>query len=136
MRRKLARKRRKMSRPDPKAAKLLEQIPQLFHDDGCSNSPDGLFGFNFRWACRIHDWMYCTRCHKPGLMNYHRKLVADRVLKINIAAALPFRWRWVKHVYYAAVYVAGGLGSFNSCGRSAGERCRHNMPIPDWMRVD
>ena len=25
-----------------------------FSDDGCTVSPDGLFGYDFSWACRIH----------------------------------------------------------------------------------
>lgn len=121
-------------RPIPPAAQaILDRIPADFRDDGCSRSPDSLFGFNFRWACRIHDWSYCTRAHQPGSMTYGWKVAADFTLRENLRSALPLRWRWVRFIYQGAVLAFGGFGSFNSCGPEAGERCRHAMRRPPWM---
>ena len=131
-------------KPIPADARaVLARIPDHFVDDGCSNSPDSWFGFNFRWACRIHDWRYCTRCHAPGTMTYNAKLVAEDEIKDNIKASLPLRWRWVRFVYYGAVFTLGGFGAFDTCGRrpagaSDGQLeaglCRHGMPMPEWMK--
>jgi hypothetical protein len=32
--------------------------PQAFTCDGCTFSPDGMFGIDWREACRWHDWAY------------------------------------------------------------------------------
>jgi hypothetical protein len=32
--------------------------PDWFTGDGCSFSPDGFWGRNWREACRYHDWAY------------------------------------------------------------------------------
>jgi hypothetical protein len=111
----------------------LREIPKNFVDDGCSNSPDGWFGFEFQWACRIHDYRYCTRCHDPGTMTYGMKLFADNELKRNIRYSLPWRWRWVRYVYHAGVWFGGNFSAWDSCGPDAGEVCRHGMSQPDWM---
>lgn len=37
-----------------------QRPPAWFIGDGCSFSPDGLFGHDWREACRWHDWAY--RC--------------------------------------------------------------------------
>lgn len=121
--------------PIPEDAKrLLDLIPADFNDDGCSNSPDSIFGFDFKWACRIHNWSFCTRCHPPGTRTYAAEAQANIRLKRHIDAALPFRWSWVKYVYYTAVWRYGGMGAFNSCGPEAGFRCRHGQVQPKWMR--
>lgn len=120
--------------PTPEDAKrLLELIPAEFSDDGCSNAPDGIFGFDFKWACRIHNWSYCTRCHGPGTRTHLVKVQADNRLKRHIDQSLPFRWSWVKYVYYTAVWRYGGMGAFNSCGPEVGFKCRHQMVMPEWM---
>lgn len=122
------------SLPIPDEARYyLALIPAEFRDDGCSRSPDSLFGFDFRWACRLHDWSYCTRAHPPGSLTYARKVAADYTLREHLKAALPLRWRWVRFIYQGAVLAFGGFGSFNSCGPEAGELCRHAMRRPPWM---
>ena len=115
------------------ARRELAAIPEDFVDDGCSNALDSLFGFVFAWACRIHDFYYCTRCWPAGRMTWGHKVVADNKLKLYMRASLPLRWRWVRYAYKTAVFAFGGFGSFDSCGPAAGERCRHNMPAPGWM---
>ena len=122
-------------RPLPQMAlEILKKIPTEFHDDGCSNSPDEVFGFEFRWACRIHDWRYCTRCHLPGTMHYASKQRADRELRQFIRASLPWRWRWVSRIYWRGVQAGGGFDAWNSCGPEDGQRCRHNVAMPSWMQ--
>jgi len=121
---------------------LLTQIPESFLDDGCSNSPDSIFGFNLRWACRLHDWRYCGRCHPPGRMTQADRLLADKEIKQYIGQALPWRWRWVKYVYFAVLRRAGGTTAWNSCGPAPWgvtenqhdrDVCRHNIERPEWM---
>ena len=112
----------------PEAQLVLEQIPEGFADDGCSNAPDQFWGFDFTWACRIHDWRYCTRCHDPAIMHNDTRFRADGELAINIRNALPWRWRWLAFFYERAVRAAGGYDAFDSCGPEDGPRCRHGMP--------
>lgn len=124
-------------RPIPdEAVEILRQIPLHFVDDGCSNSPDDLFGFDFRWACRIHDWRYCSRTGHLLEMDYRKKVTADEELRENIRGSLPWRWRWAGWIYEGAVRFAGGWGSWNSCGPEAGEHCRHGMAIPESWGVE
>lgn len=123
-------------RPIPPVARgLLAEIPEEFVDDGCSTAPDALFGFRLGWACRIHDWMYCTRAWPAGTMDQHHRKHADDLLGEMIRQALPWRWRFVGWIYRAAVRRHGGHAAFDSCGGEAGERCRHNLPRPGWMEV-
>lgn len=134
--------RRHVQLPIPAAAlTLLKQIPVHFRDDGCSASPDAWFGFYFRWACRIHDWRYCTRCHPPGTMTGRAKRQADRELREGVKASLPWRWKWIGRVYEAAVRTNVN-GSFDTCGPVPEEAtdyqrksglCRHGVPAPNWM---
>jgi hypothetical protein len=124
------------------AARVLAQIPDRFHDDGCSNSPDSWFGFDFSWACRIHDWRYCTRAQALAgcETSPEAKAYADKRLREDIAASLPTRWGWVKYVYWRAVARLGD-GSYDSCqkefagGRSLSQAtrgvCRHELPWPE-----
>jgi hypothetical protein len=112
------------------AVEILRNIPSEFVDDGCSASPDSLFGFDFRWACRVHDWRYCSRCHPPQVMTQHGRTKADEELRRFISVSLPKRWRWVKWVYYSAVVAFGGVKAWDCCGPEVGERCKHNMPLP------
>lgn len=121
-------------RPVPEKAKgVLNQIPKTFKDDGCSNSPDDLWGFDFGWACRIHDWRYCTRCHPAGSRDYEHRQRADRELRENLRTSLPWRWRWVSWIYWRGVQAGGGFDAWNSCGPEDGDRCRHNRKMPRWM---
>ncbi|MCI0408176.1 MAG: phospholipase [Acidobacteria bacterium] len=119
--------------PSPIAVALLRDIPEEFVDDGCSAAPDGWLGFDFRYACRIHDWAYCTRAHPAGHMTQAHRHWADHLLGVLIAAALPWPWRWVGWTYRLMVHRHGGTTAYDSCGPEAGERCRHNLPRPRWM---
>lgn len=125
--------RRQLSIPS-KAREVLGRIPPSFYDDGCSNAPDSLFGFNFKWACRIHNWRYCTRAHHPGTMTQSTRRVADYELKQNIRTSLPWRWRWVCLIYRFFVWRYGGVKAFDSCDSTLGIKCRHNMTQPPWMQ--
>jgi hypothetical protein len=113
---------------------VLDKIPGEFIDDGCSKAPDSIFGYDLSEACRIHDFRYCTRCHEPGTMSLKAQKEADRELRKNLSGLLPWRWRWIKWGYYAAVWRYGGFGSWDSCGFSVGPRCRHNMSPQQWMQ--
>jgi len=115
---------------------LPPDIPETFVDDGCSNSPDGLCGTDFRWACRIHDWRYCTRCHPFGTMCWKHRLKTDRELRRNLAVALPWWNQWIRFAYWFAVRRFGSFHAYDTCGPEAGERCRHNMEQPGWMKFD
>ena len=113
---------------------LLDSIPRDFIDDGCSNVRDSLVGYDFRAACRIHDWAYCTRCWSAGSMTQAHREWADQNLKLFIKAMLPWRMRWVGWWYRAGVHLGGGISAFDSCGPTRGSRCRHGMSMPDWMK--
>jgi hypothetical protein len=117
------------------AVGILAALPAAFKDDGCSNSPDSLFGFNFKWACRIHDSRFCSRSNLAGSMNQSARRRADRELRKFIRQSLPWRWRWVSWVYYGFVRHYGGRAAYNSCGADAGKKCRHNLVQPRWMKA-
>jgi hypothetical protein len=124
----------RVQRPIPvEAQRLLDEIPDYFIDDGCSNSPDTIWGFDLRPFCKIHDWRYCGRSHPAGTMHYANKLVADDELAENIGSALPWRWRFVRILYLRGVQIGGGFDAWNSCGPEDGELCRHNVELPAWM---
>ena len=123
-------------RPIPADAQaILNAIPFRFIDDGATNAPDGICGFEFRWASRIHDWRYDTRSHPPIEMTQAHRHLADAELERNVRSALPWRYRWIGWVYFAAVDRFGGDEAWNSCGPEAGVLCRHNMPLPPWLMV-
>ena len=130
------------------AHSILAKIPAEFVDDGCSNSPDGFlhiiskrwlfrwlkrFARSFLWCCKIHDWRYCSRCHRAGSMNQAARKFADKELGWNIRGVLVFLMKWWGWGYFKATSEFGGRRAWNSCGPASGERCRHNMPKPDWM---
>lgn len=121
------------------AANQLRKIPNHFIDDGCSNSPDSWFGFDFSWACRIHDWRFCTRAQPDGEMTDERREAADLHLRQDIRASLPWRWRWIRWIYYRAVRRFGEK-AFDSCPaqfaagvsrtQARAAVCRHGMTWP------
>ena len=106
-----------------------------FEDDGLSGGfPDWMYR---RWelsiAGRVHDWHYCTRCHKAGSMTDQSKKFADKALRKHARELLPWYLNLAPVVLYVGVYVGGGFGSWDSCGTEVGDRCRHNIKQPDWM---
>jgi hypothetical protein len=127
--------------PPELALELLERIPDEFNDDGCSHSPDRLWWFGwwwFRWACRIHDWRYCGRCHAPGSMNQTARRWADTELGLFIRLSVP-PWAWpVATLYRVTVRRHGGRSAWHSCGpytwsEDPAGLCRHGIARPDWM---
>jgi hypothetical protein len=114
---------------------LLEQIPDRFKSDGCSNSPDRWLGFDFRPYCLIHDWEHCTRCHKPEDMGNEERIESNARLRRGLRAAVPWRWGFVKWCYWTMVHYFSGVTSWDSCGPEVGKTCRHNMLKPRWMRT-
>lgn len=119
----------------PEVQALLDAIPAEFIDDGCSNSPDDIWGFELNYACRRHDWRYCSRAHDAGELHFDDKMDADRELGRLIGEALPWRWRWIRRVYLRAVQIGGGFDAYNSCGPEDGEACRHGLALPAWMEA-
>lgn len=120
------------------AVKLLSEIPPNFYDDGCSSAPD----LSFKWACRIHDWFYCTRAHPEGQMTDEWRSFADHVVRELIRASMPAPLRWIGNLYFRILRALGGH-AFNTCGPDPDgvmpfERmlglCRHSLQKPDWMR--
>ena len=106
-----------------------------FEDDGLSGGfPDWMYR---RWELsicgRVHDWHYCTRCHKAGSMTDKSKKFADKALRKHARELLPWYVKVAPIVLYIGVYVGGGFGSWDSCGSEEGDRCRHNIKQPDWM---
>jgi hypothetical protein len=118
------------------ASYTLTSIPERFTDDGCSYSPDSLFHSEIGWACRIHDFRYCSRSEGPTEMLPEQRMAADKELRDNLALSFP-RWLgWVRFLYYRAVRRFGSMHAWDSCGYDAGERCKHNMNRPLWMEED
>ena len=106
-----------------------------FEDDGLSGGfPDWMYN---RWdlsnAGIVHDWHYCTRCHKPGSMTDTSKKFADKALRVHARELLPWYLRLAPWILYIGVAIGGGYGSWDSCGPEAGARCRHNIEQPPWM---
>lgn len=114
---------------------MTPAIPDSFVDDGCSNSPDSICGTWIRPACRIHDWRYCTRCHPQGTMCKEHRKAADKELRASLAKLLPWWNQWVRWIYWRAVRRFGSLHAYDTCGQSAGDFCRHGMPMPLWMNA-
>ena len=106
-----------------------------FKDDGLSGGfPDWMYQ---RWllklAGRVHDWQYCTRCHRAGSMTDPAKKLADKALRKHARELLPWYLNLAPIILYAGVRVGGGFGSWDSCGPEEGDRCRHNIKQPQWM---
>ena len=68
-------------------------------------------------------------------MNQERREFADRALRQHARELLPWWLNLAPLVLYFGVRAGGGGEAWNSCGPTRGERCRHNMPMPDWMKT-
>jgi hypothetical protein len=126
-----------VSRKPEKLDWYLLQIRQLwpgFEDDGLSGGfPDWLYSrHNLHLAGRVHDWNYCTRCHRAGSMTWRAKGLADRALRQHARELLPWYLQIAPIILHIGVRV-GGNSSWDSCGPDVGERCRHNIKPPTWM---
>ncbi len=115
-------------------SRITKETPD-FEDDGLSGGfPDWMYS---RWklskAGRIHDWHYCTRCHKAGSMTDPQKRLADKILRKHARELLPAYLNLAPIILYIGVFIGGGFGSWDSCDASVGDRCRHNIKQPDWM---
>jgi hypothetical protein len=117
----------------------IEKETPGFKDDGLSCFPDWIYRyilrFNITPTGRVHDWHYCTRCHAQGTMTQARRLFADRALRQHAREVLPWYHPVAPIVLYRAVRWFGGDSAWNSCGPTRGERCRHNIAQPGWMRA-
>lgn len=106
-----------------------------FIDTGLSFFPDWIYS---RWslslAGRVHDWHYCTRCHRPGSMTWRAKGFADRALRQHARELLPWYLNIAPLLLYVGVRV-GGNSSWDFCGPLGDERCRHNILKPVWMQA-
>jgi hypothetical protein len=72
--------------------------------DGCSNSPDNPFGFNFVKACYRHDFGY-RNYKKQGRFTETNRLPIDNRFKSDLYTICDGNWACnrVADVYYAAV---------------------------------
>lgn len=118
----------------------LTRIAQLtpdFVDDGLSGGfPDWMYErWNLHLAGRVHDWHYCTRCHRAGTMDQTHRKYADLCLRVHSQQLLPWWMNVAPWVLYFGVRWFGDERAFDSCGADVGERCRHNMLQPTWMRA-
>lgn len=143
-------------RPIPfEAWRKLESMSPLFVDDGCSSFPDQVFSWLawitfgragpwvLKWACRVHDWQVCTRCHPPGSMTDVELKRTNKEFKQELVAFLPRFGKQMGYLMFRGVWAARGSGYFDSCGKDpqgvndeqlAYGLCRHSMPEPEWMR--
>jgi hypothetical protein len=116
----------------------LMQIAQLwpdFRDDGLSGGfPDWLYSrHNLYLAGRVHDWMYCSRCHLQSSMTRQARRRADCALRQHARELLPWYLQLAPMILHIGVRL-GGPSSWDSCGDDAGEWCRHMIARPVWMR--
>jgi len=118
--------------PNRIARSILQKIPRRFVTDGCSSAPDSILGRDLRWCCKIHDWRGCTRAHRPGSLTQGACNFAAKELGWNVRSALRLGTRWIGWLYYRVTYRFTEV-YWDSCGPEAGERCRHNLPMPGWM---
>jgi len=114
---------------------IITRVWPDFQDDGLSGGfPDWMYQrHDLSLAGRVHDWHYCTRCHKAGSMTDAAKRFADKALRKHARELLPWYLNLAPIILYVGVAVGGGFGSWDSCGPEVGDRCRHNIKRPQWM---
>jgi len=129
----------KFVRPVDYYLRSVSQLTPDFKDDGLSMFPDWIYRYilrhNITPAGRVHDWHYCSRCHPAARMNQAHRKFADRALYVHAKELLHSHFPIAPVALYLGVRFGGGGSAFNSCGRTRGERCRHNMLMPTWMRA-
>ena len=78
-----------------------ERPPEWFTGDGCTCSPDYIFGQDLTEACRYHDWQYHIGSDRKS---------ADLNFYHNLVTAMEHRWFSVPiaTIYYIAVRMTGG----------------------------
>lgn len=71
-------------------------VPEDFQSDGCTCAPDGLFGHDYRPACRVHDFLraYAVVSVRDADRYFHRAL---------LDCGAP---RWVARLYWFWVKLA------------------------------
>jgi hypothetical protein len=123
-------------------ARIIENLPPGWTDDGLSGFPDSVLGFDISPAGTGHDALYCSRLWGAGELDRNWREAADGLLGRWVRALLPFGLRWTGWLVFAAVYELGGAKAFDSCGKraynaNAGQiaagLCRHGVPRPPWM---
>jgi len=69
------------------------------------------------------------------MMTIAYKNAADRELRDNLRAYLPFFLRWVGWTYRFFTWKYGGYEAYDSCFQNPLNlgRCRHGMYPPKWM---
>lgn len=126
----------KVIRPLDYYLTFIAQAYPDFVDDGLSGGfPDWLYArHDLHLAGRVHDWHYCSRCHPQGSMDQDHRKFADRALMKHARELLPWYLQVAPLVLYLGVRLGAGMEAWNSCGPTRGERCRHNIRMPEWMR--
>ncbi|CAG8552217.1 5783_t:CDS:1 [Racocetra persica] len=93
--------------------------PKLdFNDDGCSNSPDHPFGFNFLPSCQRHDFGYrnyknqgrFTEDNRAKIDNNFKKDMFDICKEFKgLKSFLGVKCRRIAEIYFNAVRAFGNL---------------------------
>jgi hypothetical protein len=117
-----------------KANRLLNFIPERFVDSTSLTSPDSAMKNSLGWMTRIYDWRLCTRAHVKGDMPMTVKPHYQE-LKLHFRLRAPW-YKYLNRIVYWKLrrwVLPEREKAYNMCGLQAGDRCRHNMPIPLWM---
>jgi hypothetical protein len=67
-------------------------------------------------------------------MNQAHREFADKALKKHLRELLPWYLWLTPRLVYRGVQLGGGTKAWNSCGPTRGDRCRHNIRMPRWMK--
>ena len=82
-----------------------ELPPEDFVSNGCSCSPDILFGIDIRPACHVHDFHYSWQMNWPLGRNEKARYMADHWLLNNLVhCGLP---KWIARIYWYRVRLFG-----------------------------
>lgn len=131
---------RRPAPPDLQA--LLDVLPESWVDDGLTNFPDSVFGWDISQAGTGHDAFYCTRMWPAGTMDRAHRELGDRKIGEWIHALLPWGLRQTGLAVSWTVYQVGGMKAFDSCGldpygateyQRHMKLCRHGVMMPPWL---